>query len=65
MFGFGRGAFAYPVLAHDICKKGKMDYDKTCVTCSLCTKIMRAGGKPGCPVRDTEWYLPEYRRVIK
>lgn len=65
LFGFGRGAFAYPDLAHDICQKGKMEHDKCCVTCSLCTKIMRAGGRPGCPVKDTEWYLPEYRRVIK
>ncbi len=66
LFGFGRGAFAYPDLAHDICQKGKMEHDKCCVTCSICTKIMRQpGGRPGCPVRDTDWYLPEYRRVMK
>lgn len=66
IFGFGRGSFAYPDLAHDICEKGRMEHEKCCVTCSLCTKIMRApGGRPGCPVRDTQWYLPEYRRVIR
>lgn len=63
LFGFGRGAFAYPDLARDICEKGAMEKDKCCVTCSLCTKIMRAGGRPGCPVRDTKWYLPELTRV--
>lgn len=66
LFGFGRGSFAYPDLAHDICQNGKMEHDKCCVTCSICTKIMRVpGGRPGCPVRDTQWYLPEYRRVFQ
>ena len=65
LFGFGRGAFAYPELARDICLHGGMKHEKCCVTCSLCTAIMRAGGRTGCPVHDTEVYLPEYRRVIK
>ncbi len=62
--GWGRGAFAYPEFARDILEKGMMDAEKCCLTCGGCTRIMRAGGRPGCPVRDSEWYLPEYRRVL-
>ena len=61
--GFGRMAFAYPDFARDILEKGALDEKKCCVTCSLCTKIMRAGGFVGCPVRDQEIYLPELRRI--
>ncbi|MGI6239134.1 MAG: flavin oxidoreductase/NADH oxidase [Christensenellales bacterium] len=61
--GFGRMAFAYPDFARDILENGGMDAKKCCVTCSLCTKIMRAGGRVGCPVRDRDLYLPELRRV--
>jgi len=64
LIAFGRGGFAYPDYANDILSGQGMAAEKCCVTCGLCTKIMRAGGRPGCPVRDTEWYLPEYRRVL-
>lgn len=63
--GFGRMTFAYPDFANDIINKGKMEHEKCCITCSLCTKIMRAGGVVGCPVRDQEIYLAELRRVTK
>ncbi len=63
--GFGRCSFAYPDYARDILSGRGMRPEKCCVTCGLCTKIMRQpGGRPGCPVRDSEWYLPEYRRVL-
>lgn len=58
--GFGRMAFAYPDFARDIIEKGGMEKKKCCVTCSLCTKIMRAGGFVGCPVRD-----PAYKEELK
>lgn len=61
--GFGRMAFAYPDFARDIIEKGALSREKCCVTCSLCTKIMRGGGYVGCPVRDREVYLPELRKV--
>ena len=61
---FGRGGFAYPDFARDILSGRGMQADKCCVTCGLCTRIMRAGGRPGCPVRDSAWYLLEYRRVL-
>jgi 2,4-dienoyl-CoA reductase-like NADH-dependent reductase (Old Yellow Enzyme family) len=58
--GFGRMAFAYPDFANDIIETGKMEKKKCCVTCSLCTKIMRGGGFVGCPVRD-----PAYKEELK
>jgi len=61
--GFGRGGFAYPNFANDLMKTGAMQPSKCCLTCGLCTKIMRAGGRAGCPVRDAEWYKPELKRV--
>ncbi len=63
--GFGRQSFAYPDYANDILNDGKMHSIKSCLTCGICTKIMRAGGRPGCPVRDAAFYVPEYRRVVK
>lgn len=63
--GWGRGAFAYPDFAKDIIENGAMTPGKCCVTCGVCTKIMRQPtGRPGCPVRDTAWYYPEFQRVL-
>lgn len=63
--GWGRGSFAYPDFAKDIVENGRMTENKCCVTCGVCTKIMRQPtGRPGCPVRDTEWYYPEFKRVL-
>ena len=63
--GWGRGSFAYPDFAKDIIETGEMAPNKCCVACGSCTKIMRQPtGRPGCPVRDTAWYQPEYQRVL-
>ena len=61
--GFGRGGFAYPDFARDLMRLGRMRGERCCLTCGLCTKIMRAGGRAGCPVRDAERYKPELARV--
>lgn len=63
MMGMGRAAMAYPDFANDILEKGQMFKEKSCLTCSLCTKIMRAGKIAGCPVRDQEVYLPILKEV--
>lgn len=60
--GFGRQAFAYPDFANDIIKNGGMVRNKCCVTCSKCTVMMRDGMVAGCPVRDSEVYLPIYKK---
>ena len=49
----------------NVIENGQMTPNKCCVTCGVCTKIMRQPtGRPGCPVRDTEWYQPEFKRVL-
>ena len=64
IIGFGRMAFAYDNFANDILS-GKMDKNKSCISCGNCTKIMRAGGTTGCPVRDQEVYLPIFMKYCK
>jgi len=56
--GFGRQSFAYPDFAVDILNYGEMKKEKSCVTCGLCTYLMRNGKNAGCPVRDTQVYRP-------
>ncbi|MDD6994981.1 MAG: hypothetical protein SPH68_01205 [Candidatus Borkfalkiaceae bacterium] len=60
--GFGRTAFAYPDFANDILKNGEMKKEKICICCSKCTQIMRAGGTPGCVIRDKETYAPVFEK---
>ena len=60
--GFGRQIFAYPDFAKDIMGNGALDKKKVCICCSKCTGIMRAGGTPGCVIRDQEVYGPLYEQ---
>ena len=59
--GFGRMIFAYPDFANDILHTGGLKKEKCCIACSKCTQIMRAGGTPGCVIRDSETYMPIFR----
>ena len=60
LIGQGRGSFAYPDSVKDILSKGKMDAKKCCLTCSLCSQIMKDGpGRNGCPIRDASIYKQE------
>jgi len=61
--GFGRTIFAYPEFANDIMKKGALDKNNCCICCSKCTEIMRAGGTPGCVIRDKDVYMPIYKEL--
>lgn len=63
VIGFGRGAFAYKGFAGDMLS-GFMDSKKCCLACSKCTEIMRAGAATGCPVRDSEIYMPVYKKYV-
>lgn len=58
--GFGRTIFAYPDFANDILENGALKKEKLCICCSKCTQIMRAGGTPGCVIRD-----PLYTKIYK
>lgn len=63
--GYGRETLAYPNCARDILNDGALDPKKLCLTCGKCTEIMRTkGGTPGCPIRDSEMYLPIYKRQV-
>jgi 2,4-dienoyl-CoA reductase-like NADH-dependent reductase (Old Yellow Enzyme family) len=63
LVGFGRSAFAYPEAPADILRHGGMVPEKCCVTCSMCSQIMKdLEGRGGCVVRDPELYVPEYRK---
>lgn len=59
--GLGRSSFAYPDAPQDLKAQGRMDPAKCCVTCSLCTQIMRDHGRTGCVVRDGQLYAPMYQ----
>lgn len=62
LVGQGRGAFAYPDSVKDILTEGRMKVDKTCITCSGCSQIMRDGTTmTGCVVRDSEVYAEQYK----
>ncbi len=61
LIGQGRGAFAYPDSVNDILDKGAMDPNKTCITCSGCTQIMRDGVETGCVIRDSAVYAVSYK----
>lgn len=65
LVGFGRMAFAYPEFYRDYLKNGFIEKNKVCVKCGNCSKMMRAGGVAGCPVRDKELYLPLYRKYVE
>ena len=60
--GFGRMVFAYPDFANDILKNNALKKEKCCIACSKCTQIMRAGGTPGCVIRDKEVYMPIFQK---
>ena len=63
--GFGREVLAYPDVARDLLRDGKMYPEKVCMACSMCTEIMRKpGGTPGCVLKDAEIYAPLYRSLV-
>lgn len=62
--GFGRMIFAYPSFYRDFKANGNLDKSKVCLKCSKCTELMRAGTVAGCPVRDSEVYMPLYKEYV-
>lgn len=60
--GLGRESFAYPDAPKDTLEKGAMDPRKCCITCSICTQIMRDHGTTGCAVRNSSVYMPLYKK---
>lgn len=62
--GFGRMAFAYPDFAKDIIEKESLDASKCCIACGKCTELMRAGGVAGCVIKDSDVYVPLYKKYV-
>ncbi len=62
--GFGRMAFAYPEFYKDYCDNGKLEKSKVCLKCSKCSQLMRNASVAGCPVRDSEVYMPFYQKHV-
>ncbi len=62
--GFGRMAFAYPQFYADYCKNGFIDKNKVCIKCGKCSELMRAGTVAGCVIRDSETYMPFYKKYV-
>lgn len=63
--GFGRMSFAYPQFYAEYLENGSLDKNKVCIKCGNCSRMMRAGGVAGCPVRDKEVYLPLYKKYTE
>ena len=62
--GFGRQTLAYPEIAKDIVNNN-IQQNKLCICCGKCSELMRAGGTPGCIVRDAALYAPMYKEKVK
>ena len=62
--GFGRMTFAYPDFYVDYLKNGKLNKSKVCLKCSKCSQLMRNATVAGCPVRDSEVYMPYFKKYV-
>jgi len=62
LIGIGRAALAYPSLAGDLTRTGRIDPGKCCITCSACIQLIKDGGTAGCAIQDDALYGAEYRR---
>ena len=61
LVGFGRMWLAYPEFYRDHVK-GSFTPKKTCLACSKCTELMRAGRVSGCAVYN-EYYRNLYKEI--
>lgn len=62
--GFGRMIFAYPTFYKDYLENGCLDRTKVCIKCGKCSLLMRAGTVSGCVIRDSECYMPYYKKFV-
>ena len=63
LVGFGRMWLAYPTFYRDFAA-GQFAPKKTCMACSKCTELMRAGQVSGCAVFN-EYYRNLYKEITK
>lgn len=63
--GYGRETLAFPEVANVITNGEALPANKLCICCGKCTEIMRCkGGTPGCVIRDSEVYMPLYKKFV-
>ncbi|MDR3589862.1 MAG: flavin oxidoreductase/NADH oxidase [Negativicutes bacterium] len=60
---FGRLSFANPNFANEMLTTGTLNAEHTCITCSMCSKLIRAGLPTGCVVRNPQTYLGYYKSL--
>lgn len=60
---FGRLSFANPSFANEIRLNGKLSSNQSCLTCSKCSELIRAGEWTGCVIHNRDVYLPVYRKL--
>ena len=60
---FGRLSFANPSFANDICHNGNLTSKQSCLACSKCSELIRAGEWTGCVIHDKDVYLPIYQHL--
>ena len=64
--GFGRQVLAYPEFAGNALSGKLPDYDRCCVLCNYCFRLMDPGfSATGCVVRDPEPYASFYRECLE
>lgn len=65
LIGLGRFSLANPAWPEELARDGFLNPKKTCLACSRCSQLLRAGGPAGCAVHDANIYAPEYRRLME
>ena len=63
IIGFGREGIAYPEYARDIFNDKEMKKNQVCISCNKCSEMKAKIGTCGCVVRDSEVYLPMYKKM--
>lgn len=62
--GFGRQILSYPDMPNDINENKKMDSNKVCITCNLCSTLKSNFLPTGCAVRNSKVYT-KYVKELK
>ena len=61
--GWGRLAIANPSFPREIFEEGSLNSRKVCVTCSGCSRLLRAGMHVGCIVQNPEVYRESMKKL--
>ena len=62
--GLGRASYADPKIASELVTGHPLEENKCCICCGKCSELMRAGSVAGCVIRDSETYLPYYKKYV-